>query len=301
VGSIEGELQMPATKLGILASIDFQYQGNPPTSALAEAVASGYGQSIPKTDVHYSIPKGHVKDNSNRGDLLNPNRSGGPCGIIATIGGLWMNSEVNSDNQNFKFLSLVASAPDTNPQGCYGGVSLDTWKSNSLRIGWLRKAPRTIPLDHIALYQDQYINNTRGPVQQLEYDNWNSINGHGPIYPSSGNFHNDFNTAGGKVHDDANIQAVIISASPYFELHKNDLVTETNAWINAGNNRYVVYPLQIYGEATTPTPQPPGSILYGPDLYSACRVLGGLARAVADAGADAVNLGFFTAPNITPP
>jgi hypothetical protein len=285
-------------KLGILSSVDLQYAAN--VSPLATAIGEGYGSNIPKQDHHHRIPPGQVK--ANRDELLSAGHPGGRCDIIATIGGLWVNSEVNDDNRtDFSFVSLVGNAPASNPTGCLGGVSLDTWKSNSLRRGFLTIAPRNVPLVNIALYQDA-ISRTRDSVQQYEYDEWNGIAGLGPIYNSTRDFNADLNVAGGVIQRDANILALVISASPYFQLHKNELVTAANTWVNAANTRYVVYPLQIYNDAM-PAPQTTlaplnRSILYGPDLYQACRVLGFLAKEAAESGTDA---GFFAAPNLVPP
>src|SRR5438105_5763398 len=111
----------------------------------------------------------------------------------------------------------------------------------------------------------------------------------GKVVKYSGNNDADLNTAGGAapnaVPDTA--EGLVISASPIFltDNNMNLLVAAANTWLThppMGRTRYVVYPLQIYGEANPQNAANGRNILFGPDLYQVLQLLGFYANLAAD-------------------
>jgi hypothetical protein len=73
--------------------------------------------------------------------------------------------------------------------------------------------------------------------------------------------------------------AVIVSGDPYFTSQMNTVVLAGN---DPNNKLTVCYPFAVYMQAT-PTPLAKSSMIYGPDLEFAYRLLGHKSGAVLDA------------------
>jgi hypothetical protein len=259
--SSPGQTPLSTTKkLGVLSSIQMTT-----SSPLFAAIKFGYDGPI---DLEGSIAPNDVTDLKNkRNDLVTQKHSQ----LIATVGGLWANTGIAGTP--VPFVSLVGNIPDTPDPKCFGGVSLESWRSNAQRRNYLTQNTAT-QLNQIGLYHSPPPGGAGvGNVPWDEEYEWNH-SGAGAITPATVNFGQDLNTVG------PGIKALVIGASPFFLSQNNmsSLVTALNGWLSADATRFVVYPLQIYNEAGPAS----GSILLGPDLYHACRLLGFLAQEVAE-------------------
>jgi hypothetical protein len=89
------------------------------------------------------------------------------CQIIATVGGLFVNTQITTDHNNVPFVSLVGNIPDaaTLDQNCFGGVSLKTWESNADRVNLLRSLISGLSNSDIYLYHDDGTHSQDGPQQ----------------------------------------------------------------------------------------------------------------------------------------
>jgi hypothetical protein len=246
---------------------------------MLNAIKSGYGIG------HHAKEEGATRNNvkGKRDNLVT-----GGCQIIATIGGLFVNTGISGTT--VPFVSLVGSIPTSPDPNCYGGVSLETVNSNKARRDLLT-AKGIANIANICLYRVDA--NTGAPP--LELTEWTSS---GASYKNyMGNFDNDLNQAGGVP---AATEGLVISASPVFETNMNGLVAAAKTWLSnppMGKIRYIVYPLTIYEKASPPPTNVPGkgkNILFGPDLIPACGFLG----LYASQAAGGVKPGWLQVPNI---
>jgi hypothetical protein len=264
-------------KLGILSSISL-----PPN--LLSSIDAGYGVSH----------REHAGDSGYNSTTIQQNatslRNKG-CEFIVAVGGLIVHTALNGGSP-VKFVSLVGATPSNVGPDCLGGLSLESWASNKDRIDILMKKLSLTPaqLSSIGLYR-----NPSSTMHTDEKTDWDArISGPSTVIESSLSYNQDFNGIGGPSKIPAGIQGLVISADPQFQKNKNDLVAAANTWVTAaGPNRYIVYPLQIYLEAS---PARGKTTLYGPDLYQTYYRLGQLARSASDTG---TNVGFDQAPNLT--
>jgi hypothetical protein len=218
--------------------------------------------------------------------------------LIVTCGGSIAYEAAASNANTVPFVSLVGVAPTRPPALFRGGVSLDSFSANRERLSLLMNASPALPgnltfaRDKIGLFC-----NRNSAMHQLEWDNWNPLVGK-PI----GN--NDQVIFGGNdaqgnnsstVYDtnfaqatNKSLTALIISADPFFQDTKADLVKAANTWIEAGlqlktpENRYVCYPALAYAntsEAAESQPKKNYATLFGPKLEDAYYLLGVVASA----------------------
>jgi hypothetical protein len=262
------DVRAPAKKLGLLSSITL-------TSKMENEIATGYG--VGHTKKWDGVAKNKLKEK--RADLT------ANTDVIATIGGLFVNTEISDGSTGIPFVSLVGRAPEFVDGNCLGGVSLETVSSNHARRNLLVGRPSIDVVAKIGLYHQD----SHSTVADAEVDEWpvptTIVNSTGTTAAA---FAADFTTATNK-----GIKALVIGASPSFQEKKADLVSAANTWLSGtpvGEARYVVYPLQIYSEANPMSPAATGmrgdgkSILYGHDLYRALRLLGYFARLAVDPG-----------------
>jgi hypothetical protein len=276
--------------LGILSSIDLRVSSHD----LFNDIEAGYGTT--RRAHHINVPPADLKNKKD--DLIN-NKN---CEVIATVGGLFVNKGIEGDANNVPFVSLVGMAPQL-PFGsrCVGGIYFDDYPPtlNALRRQQLFNKGVT-DRSLIGLYRYLYPG-AQTDVSLAEEIEWNDS---GTIFDSTEDFDDDLNGTAPLVPPA--IQGLVISASPFFltsfttpatEYRMNDLVRAANKWLSKDQGRFIVYPLQTYGEAN-PSPRPAGRfILLGPDLHEACRMLGSAALAAQNGQ----NPGFSRAPFYTNP
>jgi hypothetical protein len=205
-------------------------------------------------------------------DILKAN-----CKVIAAIGGSIVFQALAPVLQaNMPpFVSLVGSVPAANFGNCRGGISLESWASDSLRKDYLKGMGFTD--NNIYLYT-----NLNSAMHAAESGAWGiaatfieSYVGDGHGNNDSTKFVVDFNGAPGyptKIPG-ANNAAIIVSDDPFFQANQQILVPLLNTWVSAaGTNRWVVYPSQVWTGS-----QANRTTIVGPDLLRAYMLLGALA------------------------
>jgi hypothetical protein len=196
------------------------------------------------------------------------------CVLIVTIGGSVTYEAANAyltDSNQKQFISLVGSVPESANQSSqlYGGVALNSAETNSYRIKWL-KNNAGFPPNQITL-----LRNLNSEMRAREAALWAG----NECIVNGGNDTNGDNSNATYAADFAKIStpAVIISADPYFQDSKAQLIQAANAW-----GGYVCYPLQDYNNGT---PTPTKGVLIGPSLLVAYQMLGGQANAFLQSAA----------------
>ena len=196
---------------------------------------------------------------------LNSNPS---VALIATVGGLVTYQAANAV-ANRPFISLVGARPAGDSEGSmfFGGVNLQSFRMNTLRIEYLEEKGFARPEVGLLLNP----NSTMAPREE------NRWKGAKPVVKGgvNSNGQNDAGAYPGNFRSfPSGIKAIVISADPFFQKTRNELVSAANA-----DGRYIVYPLQNYEEATPP-PTAGKASLYGPKLRAPYRLLGQCAAIV---------------------
>jgi hypothetical protein len=188
--------------------------------------------------------------------------------LIVTFGGfIACNAAILGSN--FNFISLVGGLPAVPvPSGRFAGCcNLASFLTDQDRIDWLSDPANAghfpngaaFPTANIGLLYNRY--STMAP---LELTAWRAAGGGQAVaadqgWATPGNFNLDFNQFSNT------IQAIVISADPYFHRHRNDLISAAN-----GSTKYICYPLLSYRNLTAPAanqPTPGNAVVYGPDLH----------------------------------
>lgn len=267
---------LTGTKVGFLSSI-------PPEQILLTAfiVGTGLAGSDLETPAYGATFKYDKTTLKNKGDGLKNN-----CGVIATVGGgITIDAQ---DKTNARFVSLVGTPPPANST-IVGGVSLDSIKLDAFRKNYLKglSGGNVYTDANIFLYM-----NSNSLMNGAEAGAWgnnttgkNSAAGQNGGVNDPASFAADF--AQGGPLDTA--KGLIISDDPFFRGARGELIKQINAWLGRDATRRVVYPSQMYGSPAlndlSGNPQAPKSgqsILYGPDLIEAYRLLGTIARCSHD-------------------
>jgi hypothetical protein len=195
----------------------------------------------------------------------------GKVGLIVTTGGnIAFRAAVDAGLKTTPFISLVGEFPARRPDNFYGGVALQSWQANDGRINFL--LGKGYKPSDIGLFC-----NRRSAMHGDETTLW-----HGSEYYMTGGggkndptaFTNEFNNV------DDSIQALIISADPFFQDTKATLIAACNNWVNGKAGRSVCYPLQDYATV----PMPANTYWYGPSLTTAYTLLGQAAAKVLQNG-----------------
>jgi len=204
----------------------------------------------------------------------------GPNRVIATGGGLVAFLAAEKNITTAKFVSLVGMEPTGNLGRCYGGVTLNSFGGNSARVRFLVANGR--PRAGIGLFC-----NVNSPITQYEVQNWGTIAGVDQTIAYGGNTggQNDSSHYLGDLNGaDANITTLIISADPFFQDTKDDLIYACNQWVAGaavGTTRYICYPFADYSNTNGNYQPTPGTASwYGADLSQA---YGSLGASAADA------------------
>jgi hypothetical protein len=176
------------------------------------------------------------------------------------------------------FVSLVGVEPAQN-QVCKGGVSLNSADGNQARVDHLTnvlgKTKSKIGLlcnpnsSMNATEEGDWINNIRMPAANIFHA--------GKDATADENDTDTYDTAFAKITA-AGMQAVVVSADPFFQETMDELVADAN---DAGV--YITYPLQGYNKAWEP-PTMGNATLQGPDLLMAYSQLGTVAASALMTG-----------------
>jgi hypothetical protein len=259
-------LTTSSKKLGLLAAISL-------TPKMTDAVADGFGAAHHR--MHHKATRGQ--------DLLDKRQAlvDHGCDVIATIGGLFVKRGISGiADSTIPFVSMVGAIPANPDPYCRGGISLETLALNKARREFLTS--KGVDPANICLYRDGR-NDRAGEHPANELNEWTNAGGQHKNY-LGGKFDRDLSQAGGIP---ATAEGLVISASPAFltDANMHLLVTAANTWLTQApknKTRYVIYPLQIYGDANPVNAASGRNILLGPDFYQALQVLGVYARLAAD-------------------
>jgi hypothetical protein len=234
-------------KIGVVSTIKLG-------QALKDAFAAGLRSAgVTNANVQYKTSVTYKRDKLKQ-EIEN---FSGTKDLIVTAGGLVAYEAANS-YATIKFVSLVGGPP-ANPGGeFYGGVSLESYAANDSRIRNLVTNGHAGSPQDVTLYY-----NPNSTMSAAETYIW----GGAPPVPASGD-----NDPSVYANDLANISvdAVVISADPFFQDTKNDLIAAANA-----SHKYFCYPLQDYRNAgTIPKPTPGSATVFGPALKDPYTLLG---------------------------
>jgi hypothetical protein len=259
--------------IGVLSSIPFV--GTPFESAFK----SGVGTPLPTMDVKDNL--GY--DPRRLGVALNDLNQDANIGLIVTIGGSITLSQAlkNPGGATQFFISLIGGRVGTpSPTSGYflGGVSLESYRRNPLRIGDVKSKFSITSDDEFCL-----LSNPNSAMAPIETGAW--INNR--IVPANVDeatadpfavFKSAFTSI--SALSTPKIKAVVTSADPFFLVYANHLVQAANDWITgAPRDRVVCYPLKDYG-AHSPSGR---HMFHGPDLKKAYKALGKKAREILSA------------------
>lgn len=248
---------LPGTRVVVLSTITLP-------QALKTAFSGGYNVSGGSLTVDfvdnlgYDRPTLRAKFQQLNGD--------GTVALVVTVGGLVI-FRVADNQSTKKFISLVGGKPDSHGGSFLGGVSLQSFKMNTMRLDHLDDLG--FAKNEIGLFQ-----NPNSDMATREGNRWRG----GEVRQASGN-----NNSGSFATDlplfSSGIKAIVISADPFFQKEKNALVAAANA-----TGKYFCYPLQDYG-AATPAPLAGKATLHGPTLAGPYRLLGVCTSLVINSGA----------------
>jgi hypothetical protein len=234
--------------IGILSSIDY----NPRMQARFEAGLNTHPLPYiapPQDSLGYDTTALNMGlDNLNN----DPNVS-----LIVTFGGNIVSDAAIHHAVRPPFISLVGGVIVTPPQNQFWGcVSLESFVLDSVRLAWLN-TQGFVSANVGLLY------NSHSFMHAQELAAWAAAGGGQVVDATNGwnnptHFGDDFNNFGG------GITAVVISADPYFQKNRDNLIL-------AGDNfrKYICYPFRDYanlGGAHQPTHG--RAVIIGPDLLA---------------------------------
>jgi hypothetical protein len=211
--------------------------------------------------------------------------------VIIAAGGLVSAHAANKNVKLTPFLVLVGQEPkfDMNALTYCGGVNLNMVDQNLVRhdllVGHYNVDPKSVFL----------IWNSNSKMGKYEKRQWHRHGGwlDVPVNQNSeiaiGNAFTAAKNGGAK--------AVVVSGDPYFTAHMDALVKAANA-----SQLTVCYPFSAYANAPT-SPAPKVSMIFGPDIEVAYRLMGRKAGVLLDnvaAGSKAPDLGLEICPTTAP-
>jgi hypothetical protein len=204
-------------------------------------------------------------------------------GLIVTVGGLIAFEAANAFATK-PFISLVGVAPSPSAN-CFGGVTLESYQSNPKRIDYLVKQ-KGFSAGQIGLFY-----NPNSAMSGAETAAWSGAKPPipGGVDTAGDNDPTTFPADFAKIP--TAITAVVVSADPFFQESKDQLVAAAD-----NSNKYLCYPLQDYAGAS-PQPTSGKTTLFGPALADPFTLLGQRAALVLGTGAKLVPL-FVSVPDI---
>jgi hypothetical protein len=197
--------------------------------------------------------------------------------LIVTVGGSVSYAAAVDAPATKPFLSLVGSVPTGAPDNFKGGVSLQSYEANADRIALL--VEKTFQPSEIGLFC-----NPNSEMNGAEEADWKfQIGANNQIFHGGVNAQgeNDASTYSGDFGSiPAAIKALVISADPFFQDTREQLITAANAW-----GGYVCYPALEYANRSGTKPTHTKATLFGPALTDAYSLLGQLSVVVLKSGA----------------
>jgi hypothetical protein len=199
-------------------------------------------------------------------------------GLLVTIGGL-VSWDAAMSNAATPFISLIGGTPQigkdpfpspssTPPSWFWGAVSLESYAGNATRIVHLGRIPQGFKSNQICL-----LYNPNSFMQGIELQTWPNYNCQpAGIDPDGNNSALYYAAAFQSIIANYGTPAVVVSADPFFQYTKDQLVAAANA-----SGLYVCYPSTSYLNAATP---PLGATLFGPAIEAGMTALGTMARTV---------------------
>jgi hypothetical protein len=250
---------------------------------ITEAMRDAFSGSVTvNSDIKYIDKRGYKRNDN--GALKTHVSNNNSADLIVTAGGLAA-YDAGDSKAVVNFISVVGAIPDSPKDNFKGCVSLESYESNAARIKLLRDPPLQFQLSDIGLFYNpnSYMDN--------EVGNWNSLVGNNNQVFAGGvdtQGNNDDTTYGTAFQNISGaIKALVISADPFFQDTKDNLIAAANTWVQAapqGVTRYVCYPTQDYSNRRGTTPTPKKATLFGPDLATAYSLLGQIASIVLSSG-----------------
>ena len=191
--------------------------------------------------------------------------------LIIAAGGLVCARAAQKVVTKVPFLVLIGQTPRfTLDSDWYcGGVNLDMPNQDVARHDFL-VGHYGIARDRVCLIWNKNSHMGKQEKRTWKVNKW-------PDVPVANNTPSDITNAFATAKQSAD--AVIVSGDPYFTSQMNTVVAAGN---DTTNKLTVCYPFAVYMQAT-PTPLAKSSMIYGPDLEFAYRLLGHKSGAVLDA------------------
>jgi hypothetical protein len=250
--------------IGVISTLDL---GGSAKHPLMAALANGVNDATvtiypPKDNLGYG-------DGSLKAALAHFNADAN-VSVIVTVGGSIGYVAANKYAKK-SFVSLLGGTPPSPGSKFCGGVSLESYIGNANRIQYLQGkgyAPNQICL----------FCNKNSAMHGAETGNWPAATPVTGGNDSAGyNDSNTYKTDFGKIP--ASVTAVVISADPYFQQTKADLIAAANS-----SGKYICYPLQDFKNSGGTPPAAGRATLYGPALKDAYTYLGQQAARVINTG-----------------
>lgn len=256
--------------IGVLSSISFD------GTNLADAFKKGLGN--PRIYINVQDNRGYEPKSLHNGvQVLNNDTK---VGLIVTVGGLVSAQEAaKPTGATLPFISLVGGTPGHFPspgQGYFrGGVSLETFAHNPHRVAHLKGLG--VPESKVCL-----LSNPNSHMAAAETAAW-VLKGRGPVITagasaglgtsnSAATYRPAFAAIAG-----AGMQAVVVSADPFFKETMDELIDAANSWVSEGKDRRVIYPLHDYANVSGKCKPARGHTFHGPLLEEAYELLGKMA------------------------
>lgn len=263
---------LPTQGVGVLSSISFN------DTKLADAFQAG----LCRPEIYVTIKDNCGYDPKSLQKGIHALNNDVDVGLIVTAGGLVVAQEAaKRTGATLPFISLIGGTPGAFPsvgQGYFrGGVSLETFAHNPHRVAHLGQLG--IPENRVCL-----LSNPNSFMAPTEMAAWVAA-GRGPVInagacPGMGPTNSVATYAPAfAAIEAAHMQAVVVSADPFFKDTMEDLIDAANRWLAGGEGRRIVFPLHDYANAAGKCQPAAGHTLHGPDLCEAYELLGRTAAA----------------------
>jgi hypothetical protein len=272
---------MAVPKIGILTSIKFD------NTTLKTNFETGFSSTFGANPTYatggheeangkYDSAGGKIHKNLNKG----ARRLNKDADIVVALGGLVAAHAGAKLVKDKPLLVLIGRVPEksdfdlTDNENYLGGVDLHTAQNNVDRREALMAKYQTIkhnPENVWLLY------NPNARMADSEVTEWTAHGGKAlPAMATGDNDTTDFAPAFARLNNKG-ANGVIVSADPFFTLHKDDLVAAANG---VSGNIKACYPLKIYKDAAT-APIAGTAIVRGADLEKAYETIGKKAGKIA--------------------